>query len=381
MAGILSLNRERSVAVIDIGSGYVWCAFMHVPQKGLSRIFASGYSTLSLEERTPEQAVGRVTEEIAEAVKRTRASLPLVLSSAAPDRVYVVLHAPWTSSKILTGRRDFPGEIRVHASHIASIAQQSLTAESLDRQKLLEAGVLSVRLNGYPTNRPEGKYARSLDVVSIASACDRALKANITTALEASLPSTAMHWRSAERVTASVLLRGNDSQNAVVVNVGVLASSVTVLRDGIPTDQHVVQEGVRSILARVHGARPPEETLGLFRMLERDACADDACLALQKAIALAEPELVRVFGEVFSACAHERKLPNNLILIAHQDLLSWLGMFLARIDFTQFTVTAMPFNVTQLDAGHMDTWVRAETPVNPMLALDCAYAAIEEQST
>lgn len=381
MPGILRLGRERTLAVVDIGSGYVGCALLAVPQKGRARILAHGHSTLVLEERTDEQAKARVAEEIAEAVGRMQEQAEKTVGRPVVGTVYIVLREPWVSSKVTRAVHAFEEETSIRAQHIASAAKDSLAALSVDTERLLEMSVLAVRLNGYLTAAPEGKYASGLEVISQVSACDPSMRANALAAVESSFPAAKIVWRSSPRVNAAMLLHMKDMANALVVSVGVLATHFMVVHDSVPIEERVVPEGIRSILARVHEGRPPEETLSHFRMLVRDACADDACQNLQKAIAAAEPELVRIFGEAFGALAHERRLPNSLLLVAHQDILPWLGGFLGRIDFTQFTVTAMPFSVSPVDGAHVSQWVESDGTLDTALALDCAHAVLEEQST
>jgi hypothetical protein len=136
---------------------------------------------------------------------------------------------------------------------------------------------------------------------------------------------------------------------------------------------------MRTILQRVAPAGIPEETLALIRMIERDECSEPACEAIENAMARAEPEMVKTFGEGMAACVVQGRLPTRLLLLAHPDLALWLSKFFARIDFTQFTQTTQPFSVETLSLEELDAYVVPEKGValDTGLALSCALVTLE----
>ncbi len=270
----------------------------------------------------------------------------------------------------------------IRAAHLSKLAENALqAAPEVDRATLFEMATLSIRLNGYPTNAPEGKRAREVELFTIASATDPALRATAETAVHTAFPAARVQWRSATRTYASVLHHTAIGQDVTLVDLGVLATSVSVFREGIPAGERLIAEGLQSVLARVQGARPPEETLGLLRMLERDACADEACTALQTALAATEPELVKVFGEAFATLAGPKRLPSTLIIVAHPDIGPWLKHFFERIDFTQFTLTAQPFTTRILSIDDCAQWLQGDRGVDAALSLAASHALFELQST
>ena len=381
MVGILRRSRAHTLAVVDIASGHVGCSIISYGADGPGTVIAEARSFLSLEERSVEQARARIAEEIAQACKAAREKAGASHPGMHVPLVYAVVHAPWTSSKVLSARTVFDEETVVRDLAITRLAQEALAHAEIDRTRVMEAAVLSVHLNGYPTLVPDGKHAREAEVAVMVSAADTALTASAETAIQAAFPSAKILWRSAARMHVSTLQLLKKHPEALVVEVGVLATHLIVLSDGMPVAERVISEGLRTILMRVHGERPPAEVLGLFRMLSRDACADDACLMLQRAVAAAEPELVRVFGEAFSMLAQERHVPNTLVLVAHEDIAAWLGNFFARIDFAQFTATTLPFSVVVMNAALVSPWISSEANSDTMLALVAARAVADEQST
>ncbi len=373
------MGRNKTIAVIDVGSGHVGCALMILSGES-TRVISSARSKLILEPRDEGHAQARLKEEIAEAIQGATARAP----GTHVSEVYVTLHAPWAISQLVsasaTSATDHETVIR-HA-HLAKLADNALAAApEIDRSKLFETSAVSVRLNGYPTEDPEGKRAREIDFFAIASTVEPALRTTVEGALHGGLPAATIFWRSAARVFASMLPRIHVPPEAVIVDFGVQATSLMLHKDGLLSREQHTAEGLQSVLTRVHGARPPEELLSLFRMLGRDACADDTCLQLQNTLNVAEPELVKAFGETFAQLADAKRLPQDLVLITHPDIAPWLQHFFERIDFTQFTLTAMPFATRVITDEDIAPWIPAGSGLDAPLALSSAAALIEMQST
>ena len=145
---------------------------------------------------------------------------------------------------------------------------------------------------------------------------------------------------------------------------------------GAAFEQRVVPEGVRTLLSRIAGEKTPEQVLTSLRMLERDASSTEEGETVQKAIALAEPELVRFFAEPIGQMAAPRRAANDLLLVPHADLEPWLKRLFSRIDFSQFTVTTLPFTVRTPSSINVSRWVTGET-ADDSLAVALALVNIE----
>lgn len=379
MAGLIS--HTRAAAIIDIGSGHVGCALLALRESGASTVISYGHSQLSLEKRAYVRARAHLSGEIAEAVRAAQEKAGVLLRGKLVADVRIVLHAPWTSSQIVTVAETYTKSTTIQAANIAALAKKSLAAGEIDPAQLFERSVIAVRLNGYPTVAPEGKRAESIELSAILSLGDPALKKSVESAVHSAFPAAKLTWVSAQNVYSTVLRRLRLPSDALVVDVGVAATHLSVLQEGIPTIDRSVPEGLQGILARVHGVEAPQETLALFRMYARDACESEACAALQKAVAAAEPDLVKVFGEHFAKLAETRRLPNTLVLIAHPDVATWLATFFERIDFAQFTLTTMPFTAHIVASSMLRQWILADEHLDTALALAAAFGAVQEQST
>ena len=114
--------------------------------------------------------------------------------------------------------------------------------------------------------------------------------------------------------------------------------------------------------------------------LAEDRCESEACKATSAAIARAEPDLARIFGEAMGRIAATERLPNALILAVQEDMAPWLSQFFSRIDFTQFTVTTQPFEAAMITHKEIADMVTFSVGVTPDPGLSIAGALVNIES-
>jgi hypothetical protein len=378
-------TREKIIAVADIGSGSAAVAILALHPDKPAAVLAASRSVLPIEERTQEATIAGIGAHLAksgeDAQKAYAARAGKGMKSVGS--LLCVMRAPWSRSRVVQASSVFEHETLVTGELIAGLAQQALAGErELDRGNFLEASVVRVELNGYPTGEPEGKYAREAEVFALASDCDPRIRAEVEASLQVVFPHLSPLFRSGTRALVSVVRERDDRDNSsFIVDMASEATTLTVIRDGVMQDHRTIPEGVRTILKRVSASGMPEETLSLMRMLARDQCSQPACDDLRASLARVEPEFVRVFGEAMGKSASGRRLPDALLLIVNPDMAPWLSKFFSRIDFTQFTLTAQPFAVEALAPADFARWVLPESGVtlDSGIALSCALSAIDAQ--
>lgn len=375
------LSRARTIAVVDVGSGYIGCALVAAPHAGAATVIGYGHARLSLEKRTYVQSRAHITAELSEAIAAAQNSAGASHHRARISEVHVVLHAPWISSQVVTVAEAMEKSTYIDASRIALLAKKTLSGHDTEPAQLLEKQVIAIKLNGYPTLAAEGKHAETIELSAMLGTGDPSLTKSLETELRLAFPAAKLTWLSAENAYTMILRKTEFSSHALIVDVGVSETNLIVLEDGIPQTERSVPEGLRGMLARMHGLESPADTLAMLRMHARDACENDACTALQKAIAAAEPDLVKVFGEHFAKLAETRHLPNTLLLVAHPDATEWLTSFFDRIDFAQFTVTTMPFTTVAVTPDMFSWLITSDPHMDASLALASASIVLREQST
>ena len=358
MFGIhLGRAREKVIAVADIGSGSAALAIVAVPKEGPVRILAAERRFLPLEERSPEAIVTAIGTHLLEAGNHVLAG-HRKNGGPEPESVYAIIRAPWMQSKTIGARATFPKPTRITSAMISKLAQQAMANENEFKADILEAGVIRVEMNGYPTSEPEGKPCSELSVVALLSVCDPSLHKSVTNSLQQLFGGRRIIMRSGVHAILSVMRDTPDMpEDFLVVDMASEGTNFMVVRDNITTGHGISSEGKTTILKRISANGMIENTLTLLRLIARGECHDPACDALSTAMAKAEPELVRVFGEIIAKLVMRQRLPNHLILATHEDLVPWLTRLFSRIDFAQFTTTTQPFNVLALKPADFAHWV------------------------
>lgn len=371
----LTRTHEKIVAVVGISAGAVGLAILGISKKGPAKVLASAQTPIALDEKTAAQHLSAIAQHIASAGQDALKQYAAAGHHAPVKHVYAVLHSPWSEGRTISVEHVLDQEEKITDAHIASLARESLTKLDSDRASLLEATTIRVMLNGYPTADPVGKRARQIEVTSLVSTCNVEAKKTAQSAIEALFPSVSITWRSFTRAIITLFREASPHGQYLAIDMRADTTQLTSYHFGI-LEQRVVPEGFATLLARLSSGTP-EETLSNVRMLARDACSTDACEKVQKAMALAEPELVRIFGEALSQLASPRRVSNELLLVTHPDLESWLTPFFARIDFSQFTMTTLPLNVNTPATIDMSSFYSGEMS-DVALGVSCALVNIEE---
>ncbi|MDO8561560.1 MAG: hypothetical protein Q7S05_01905 [bacterium] len=387
MFGVSSSHKKKQVAVVvDIGSGHVGYALVEVRGKEIPIMLAYARSVLPFEERTPAQTksailslVGEMCKKAAETYSGLRAQKSLPPISAS----YAIFQGPWARSEISRAETAFEIDRRINGEMIEGLGRHALeSANKLDTKNLFEAAVIRVDLNGYPTLKPLGKQAHAIAVSTLISECEPDISTKVEEILKGSFPSAKPNLRSRVCMLLSALseVKGQP-RDSVIIDMENEATNCIVVRHGLATEHFLVPEGTRTILKRISKVMP-EETLSLMRMVSRGTCSTPECEKLNASLALAEPDIVRVFGDALVTLIERRRLPNYLVLIAEPALSEWLSVLFSKIDFSQFTITTRQFTPVALTPeGLRESVLSTGTGIDAGLLLAASFVNREEQST
>lgn len=381
MKSLVGLSREKSVAVVDLDNGACSIAVISLPSSGASRVLAHASSRANSAEALQGSSIAALGTQLAEASQKVSKTLIESKLSRPITQVYAILRGSFVRSKHVHSEARFKEDTYIHDSIIGKLAKASLAeAKDIEPASIIEAGVLRVILNGYPSREPERKEARTIDVASIVSQCDPKERAAAESGILRAFPAAKISWRSGLRSIIKVMGSIDlEKETYLVVELGNTTTTLTVIRHGLVHGQRLVPVGTDTILAKISGNKLPEETLGSLRMLTRDACADEACEAVRAACALYEPELAKLYGEALGPLAATQHIPNDLVLVAHPDLSEWLSRFFSRIDFTQFTITTLPFSVSIITTSDVQEYVLDADAIDSSLLIGCSLVNIESR--
>lgn len=272
---------------------------------------------------------------------------------APPTGLYIFLHAPWATSRNVPLYRDLGKDTFITDALISAMAKESLSSgRAVSTGTLMEATVASILINGYATHAPNGKRGREIRIDTLIGESDPGFRTTISAAIESTFPALKPQWRTHTRAVIRALDdRLHGPANCVVLDIGGEATTILVIRKGRIEAQEIIEGGTRALLSAVASGSLPEEVLSIMKMIERDECSTDACQRVASALAAQETSLIRSFGEKFTMMAAKRRLPHQMYLLTRSELTGWFTRFFARLDFSQFTVTSLPFSVDQINAN------------------------------
>ena len=294
--------------------------------------------------------------------------------------MFVFFRAPWIDARVVKISKTFDTETRITRQHIDALAKEAIDS----KEKMLEAMVLRVEVNGYPTVEAIGKTGHMVTLYALVTTVDEDLQKSAQEYVGKALPQLKPIWRSHTRALLScVHEHPKHSRNCVIVDISSEGTSLLVIRDGILSTQVTFDVGVHSILERLAKNALPEETLGLIHMLEREQCSGDACAALKTNMEKVEQELVREFGEQLAKLSGKIRLPQEMLLFVHPDIAPWLARFFTRLDFAQFTMPLRPFTVSELASKDLQDWIQIDSAapdVSLLLAASLVHIEAHNQS-
>lgn len=357
------------VAIADIDSDSVGISVARIEIGKAAVVLVSERRSLSIEERSgahTDSAIVALLDMLCKNAADTYALKSRDGSARPVSKTYIVLGTPWVKTATVRAATEFPDERRITDDLIRRLARHAFLGErELRRTNVFEACIVSIELNGYPTLSPDGKHAHGVFISALISECDPTFRGGVADALRRHFPSSEPLVRSEARSLLSITREsGTRTQNHTLISVSGDTSSVIIMRKGVLGEHVNIAEGTANMLRRIGGATLPEDTMSLLRMVMKDACSTPACEQINSAIATAEPDMVKVFGQSLAMIASRHRLPNALTLVVRPEFASWLQRFFSRIDFAQFTITTQPFETQVLTTQHLNAFATPESGVS-----------------
>lgn len=365
-------KKGKPILLADVEGSSAAIAIALVHGDDPVQVLVSERVSLPIAERSIEQAkagLPNLFKELMDRVIKKYTEEGGLKSHGSPNAIYTIVGAPWVHARTAHAETIFPEARPITSQMIQALARDAIQQPSeLNPQSLLETTVMRVQINGYPTAKPIGKRGVQLAVTSYQSDIDQTLRQSIESVFGAALPGRSITLKSRLRALLSVMQERTQNRHFLIVSVGTETTECIAVRKDEIAEHSVVAEGTTTLVKRIAGEKGlPDESTSLLRMLADDTCAAPACEELKAGLARTEPELTKLFGETFASLTTIRKLPNDLVLLAHDDFSPWLEHFFARLDLAPFTMTTQPFRVHPMTPEHLNdavTWspgVKADT--------------------
>ena len=369
--------QQGATLVVSIGAAQVALCIV-VQSRGTQAIVLSAEGALAPEKRSNPQtsaALKQLLLDKATTLLKTYSDT----NAARIRRVFVVLEAPLSQASIVSARKTFPEAERVTDTLLDSLARSAL-ADAGSKADFLSASMLRVQLNGYNTERPEGKYAMAVDLIGLTATAEAGLKDALVATLQTLLPDVRISmWSGTLALIKTVLDRGGvDADNSLALHVSVEGTELVAFHDRVPSICAFIPVGMRTIAEKAAPGKPAQATLDALRLATRGELSDTAVATDESSLMRMESELAHDFGEALSKLSAGQRLPPGALLIAPPEIADWFSRFISRIDFAPFTMTAQPFTASILRP--QDTSQNGRGAPNS-IALSLALSLLHHQQT
>lgn len=367
----------RAVAVFDIGSGSVGAAVLHMGHGNTPTVVVSKRIVLSFEKRDKKHtiaAIERAMQDAADQIQDAYRKSSAAREAGPIEQVCAIVHAPWIASHTTEQDAHLKKPAVITKKMVHEVGQRAMAAKADGQEdEIFERSIIYTALNGYRTSEPIGKQAQELSIKVLQSTLEPEVHAFVTRIAQNAFPGRTLTIRSATLMFTQVLNAvAGGATHYTFLDITSEATQCLDIRHGTIAQCTTVPLGMRTIIHELvtRSKTTAEDMQSSIRMAAQETCSTAACKKTLELLAAVEPMLTKNFGEMFTAVASEKRLPNRLIIAAHPDISGWLGGFFARLDFSQFTATGRPFVVHRLLKEHLEAHVAPGEGV----ALDPAIA-------
>ncbi|KKU68134.1 MAG: hypothetical protein UX89_C0007G0030 [Parcubacteria group bacterium GW2011_GWA2_47_16] len=306
------------------------------------------------------------------------------------ESVDAVVSSPWNASetKVLTlkfSQRSLITEAVIE--ELISSEEKSFekrfegTAVEELTHELLERKILEMRLNGYPTGKPYGKWASELEIRMFSSIISSSTLQKMKKLIAKSFSEVVPRFHTFSAV-AFTSLRDlfPEIQNFLIVQVGGEVSDIAIIKRGVITEVASAPCGHNSLI-RAFGKiceNHPECTLeGLIKIHGEVGIQTTEQKKVEVAVAETKAVWLDHFNTAISNFSEETFLPKVVFLLEERPYTSLFEVFLKEAESSQFTATAEPFVINTIDESMASTFAEFDKNVLPdeVLALEAGFTS------
>ncbi len=370
MSGFFSFKKpyKKIGAVIDIASRSVGGALFEVVPSGEVKLLYSVREAISFQRELKGEALMSAMNKSLNTVLlhldkyglqhlQAKRKIPHIV-----DRINVTISAPWHASEVKILKESFDKNTLISKSKVENM----LESEELSFEKRIsgadkadarsfepvERKIIEVRLNGYPSGDPFGKYATDLELRVFESVTSPEMLKVIRTAIERSfsVKNVAFHSFS---LTAFSSIRDMfpSVDNFLIVQIDGEITDVTIVKKGIIAEMVSFPPGHNTLL-RILGnicKDSPNCTLeSLLTLHKEKGIADGDKIKVDTAIEETRGRWLSYFNSAISGFSEEMFLPRNLFLFEDLPYTSLFEDFLKKAESSQFTITGEPFLIKRI---------------------------------
>jgi cell division ATPase FtsA len=385
-------KRESTVAVIDIGSSSVGGALVRMPAapaKEKAQIIASVRVDMSLGdrvnfERFTKSMYAALDEVLAQLAKEGKRSISSVLCSlASPWYLSHTRHEriehekPFTFSSSLLEK-----SINEYRDRLRKRYDGSETHDDGDSPSgagtVTEVQAISVRLNGYETNRPYGISVSRADIALYASVSQKAMIETLERKITHALHVRHVAFHSFPLIVFAVL---RDvflaKKDFLLLDVSGEVTDIAMIKQGVIEEIVSFPFGKNFIFRRIANmfGVPPAQAAALFDLYRQGKAEKDATKKVLAVLDQAGADWTKEFSRALQSFTSGIALPHHVFFTADSDVGQWFAERIEREEWGQFTIADQQFDVRLIEQAIVDQMVgyAPKVPRDVFLALLGAF--------
>lgn len=350
-------KKNTRVVILDIGSGSVGGALVLIPDdfKQKPTILTTLRVTLK---------VGEVLDfdlffkNILDATKIVCNKLSST-SYGTPAQVEVFLGSPWyvSSKREIEMAKNSPFYCNekllkslIETDEKLFLDEKTKESKKDDQIEVLEHYIDRVRLNGYETKDFLGKQAKKINIdlflsvapVKVIEEMKKSIKAvfNLPTKFFSSLYSESFFM---DKFTGEI-------DSFIFADFGAEITELSFFKDNIINQTATIPFGRNTLVRRYSSisGKSITEANSVLQLYFTEHMSETEKLQTVKILNQIADECSPNYIEVFKSLSKSFFLPDLIYEVSASKSISWLRDLFSRSEFTQFTLTGLPFNVTLL---------------------------------
>ncbi len=249
----LRSKNTGSTLLLEIGSASVGAAVVLRPARGQAVVERQFREYLSITKDGGQQqlfsALKKSTDQVLKRLAQELQKLDSKGAGGPPERIIIIYSSPWYSAEVKRIDQDFGGQHQVTEAYIRSL-QEHITEEyrqqvprsfieyfGQDEGSVVGSAYLKTFLNGYATDRPAGKEARSFGAVIFLGAIPRTLEDAVESAVDRYFSASLIETVTQPYLAYMTLRRVfHTLDHAVFIQVTGECTELTLITDGVISD-------------------------------------------------------------------------------------------------------------------------------------------------
>ena len=394
----LSINKNSGFALIyDIGNASVGGALVMFSEENNPKII---YATRSDISNQTEPTSGKLIYSIAKSLEIVSRDIEknglshlkfTSFGNATPKKAFCVLSSPWhiSQTRTILMKKDKSFAItkklidELVAEEINNFKKSPLVKEraSSDKNVLIESKVTQIKLNGYETNRPEGKTAETLQISAFFSLSPEDVMNTFAERIKKVFNIEKIYFNSFPLASFAAVKKALERQDFIFVDISGETTDVLLVKDGtlaeIITFPLGKKSAVRELVKKLKTTN--EEALSLFYLYQEKKLSDETENKINGILSGPAENWLQSFRSAMISIGDGFSLPSTVFFTSDKDAEVWFYSLIKKEDYSQFTLTESPFLIKPIDVSSLGGRCQYEGTAkrDPFLAIGAIFASGE----